>query len=90
MRIVPRHIRLEQRAADLEYVISIIDTPTDVPQAKRAGKQIGFRSGEGDQKRMRAIPVIAEGVPGTIPLTEGYAYCRDLEIQAERRMLSDA
>jgi hypothetical protein len=34
---------------------------------------IGHRSGEGDQKRMRAIPVIAEGVPGTIPLTEGYA-----------------
>lgn len=48
------------------------------------GKQIGHRSGEGDQKRMRLIPVIAAGVPGTIPLTEGYAALAHKERIAKR------
>lgn len=79
MRIVPRHQRAEERAADIEKVIRIVDgTPTTT---KSPGKQVGHRSGEGDQKRMRAIPVIAPAVLGTIPGTDPY-------LETERIMMT--
>ena len=84
MRIVPRHQALEQRAADLEKVIAIVDG-SNVPPAKSAGKQTGHRSGEGDQQRMRAIPVIAPAVVGTIPGTDPLAACIEAERLAARR-----
>lgn len=75
MRIIPRHERAEARARDLEKVIRIIDGSTTTPATQHAGKQIGHRSAEGDQRRMRAIPVIAPAVIGTIPGTDPPAAC---------------
>lgn len=60
----------------------IIGPETDAPTTTT--NQIGHRSGEGDAKRMRAIPVIAAGVPGTIPLTEGYAALHHKERMAAK------
>lgn len=45
-------------------------TSTSSEQASRASKLIGNRSGEGDQQRLRGIPAIAAGVPGTQPGTD--------------------
>lgn len=81
MRIVPRHQRAEERAADIEKVIRIVDGTPTTPAAKSPGKQVGYRSGEGDQKRMRAIPVIAPAVLGTIPGTDPY-------LETERIMMT--
>lgn len=83
MRITPRHERAEQRARDLEKVIRIIDnTPTTT--ITTTAKQIGYRSGEGDRQRMRAIPVIAEAVGGTIPGTDPLNALIEKEAAAER------
>lgn len=89
MRIVPRHELHAQKAADLERVIRIVDG-TPERQGKSAGKQIGFRSGEGDRQRMRAIPVIAEAVGGTIPGTNPLDALIDAETRAERMSLAHA
>lgn len=84
MRITPRHERAEQRARDLEKVIRIIDNTPTTTTTTTTAKQIGYRSGEGDRQRMRAIPVIAEAVGGTIPGTDPLDALIAKEAAAER------
>jgi len=67
-RPLPRY----QPDTDPNKLDRIIPPDTDTPTTS-SSNHIGARSGEGDQRRLRAIPVIANGVPGTIPNTEGYA-----------------
>lgn len=62
------HERTEQRTA-LEKIQNMILTD----EQPTTSKHIGYRSGEGDRQRLRAIPVIAAGIPGTIPGTNPLA-----------------
>jgi len=77
-RPLPRY----RQDTDPNKLDRIIEPTTDTPTP--TNKHIGRRSGEGDQRRMRAIPIIAAGVPGTIPLTEGYAALAHKERTAKR------
>jgi hypothetical protein len=63
-RPLPRYTQ-DQDPNKLDRIIDTQPNPPPTPTS--------HRSGEGDQRRMRSIPVIAQGVPGTIPHTEGYA-----------------
>lgn len=85
--ILPRYRRHEEREADLERIANIILTTGDRPTKPKKGapKPVGFRSAEDDLQRMRAIPVIAEGVGGTIPGTNPLAETLRREHDRERR-----
>ncbi len=64
------HEQLAVERQKLERLIGLAQTVEPTPTGR---KLIGYRSSEGDRQRMRAIPVIAEGVGGTIPGTEPLA-----------------
>jgi len=74
-RPLPRY----RQDTDPHKLDRIIPPDTDTPPPTHIR---GARSGEGDAKRLRAIPVIAAGVPGTIPGTEGYTA---LQAKEQRR-----
>lgn len=68
-RPLPRHLP----DPDPDLLDRIIDHDTNEPNPASSTNHVGYRSGEGDQQRMRAIPVIAQGIPGTIPGTNPLA-----------------
>lgn len=83
---IPRHIRAAQRAADIAKIENIISSTGDrEPTQKRQAKQTGYRSGEGDRQRLRAIPVITEAIGGTIPGTDPLQHVIDEEERLERQ-----
>lgn len=86
MRIVPRHILAEQRAADLEKIANIILTTggDDTKQPITAG---GYAL-PGEEMTLRCTPITTRGVgsviPDTDPLQALIAKERKLERQGQR------
>jgi hypothetical protein len=64
-RPLPRY----QPDRDPNKLDRIIPPDTDTPTTTSSTNHIGHRTSEGDQRRLRAIPVIAPAVGGTIPGT---------------------
>lgn len=69
--------RLEERTRLLAIQNMILNEDTPTPNKNH----VGYRSGEGDRQRLRAIPVIAPSISGTIPGTNPLAEI----IQREQR-----
>lgn len=64
----PRWMRIHQHKKDLEKVQRIIDSVGE-PEAIRSTTKL-TRNTPGDTRVMRAIPVVADGVVGTVPGTD--------------------
>lgn len=60
---LPRYQRHAEHARDIERVARLVLGADPEPRRNRA-KRIGARSGEGDPRRMRGVPMQARGVPG--------------------------
>ncbi len=71
--ILPRYLNNDHAQWEAKLARILIDTGEPTPPTNTTRKLTGYRSGEGDRQRMRAIPVIAEGVGGTIPGTHPLA-----------------
>lgn len=81
---IPRHIRAQQKAADLAKIERLVNgTPDREKPADRTPKRT--RNLEGDARVMRAIPICAEGVPGTEPGTDPLAEYLRKEALLERQ-----
>lgn len=80
---IPRHIRAQQKAADLAKIERLVNAvPEREPPADKGPRKT--RNLEGDARVMRAIPICAEGVPGTAPGTEPYEETERRMMQAQR------
>lgn len=82
MRIVPRHVRLQQQAAAIARVIHIVSTVGGDDQVEAKTRR--YRNTAADSRVLRMIPVTADGVGGTIPGTDPLGHLIEMEQKALR------
>ena len=69
---LPRFRRFEEHQADIARLATIVDGGSTIARA-RGTRLVSHRSSEGDPLRLRGLPMIARGIPGTSPGTDPLA-----------------
>lgn len=69
-QVLRRYQRYAERAADMAKVINIVETGVAEPKQSKGAKRYRGRSAEGDEQRLRYIPVCTYGVTAVIPGTQ--------------------
>lgn len=86
-RALPRYQRHAERAKDIARIVNIVETGVPEPKQLKGAKLSGGRSAEGDQLRLRYIPVCTYGVTAVIPGTQPLQAVIASEARAIRRGL---